>query len=303
MTLTVAIPCHNDLRALCALLRRLHEIGLGARIVVVDDGSDVPIDALTLLQAGHLPPEHLVLVRHDSPLGPGAARNRALRHVATEHLLYLDADDLPTRELFDLLQDLEGKAFDFCMFQHHDTRVEDDLAWGMPGHDLELWQAAGVLPGALRPVDAAAGAALAQTANYPWNKIYRVDFLRAHGIGCSDILVHEDIALHWRCFLYAQNILCSDRIGVIHWIDREGNRLTNRRGPERLELFGPLHALAAEIRTQKGGHYGAPFACFILGLFDWILENLEDAYHSDFREKVRRFIEAELAGCENLPER
>ena len=288
MTLTLAIPAHNDAEPLARLLARAAALASVARVVVVDDGSDAPLEADALRAASGLG-DRLSLLRHDRPRGPGAARNAALDRVETDYLLYLDADDLPTRELDPLMADLAGRAFDFCLFQHHDTRLEQELRWGQPTYDQNFWTAAGVALGALSPVPPAAAAYLAQTANYPWNKIYCTAFLREHGIACTEILVHEDVELHWRSFLNAGTILASDRVGVIHFLAHEGDRLTNRDGPERLEVFGPLARIAAEIAAREDSPLALPFARFALGLIGWIEGNLRGEFHAELATRAAAF--------------
>jgi glycosyltransferase involved in cell wall biosynthesis len=290
MNLTLAIPTHNDLDNLCCLLARAHQLDCVTHVVVVDDGSDIPIPVDVLLRASGWRADQLTLLRHNSARGPGVARNRALEYVPSAYVLFMDSDDLPTRELPHLLLDLDGQDFDFCLFQHHDTRLEREHSWSHTAHDQALWHAAGVEVGALTPVSPTAGVLLARTANYPWNKIYRTDFLLRHGIGCSDIMVHEDIELHWRSFLKARRILASDRIAVIHVFHETGGRLTNRIGPERLEVFGPLGQIAEEITTNGPPHYAVPFFHFVIGLFDWIPNNLRPALQSQFAEQVQDFV-------------
>lgn len=294
MTLTLAIPARDDTGHLCRLLARAGALGLAERVVVVDDGSDPAIDGAALQAAAGLGPGRLTLLRNDRPRGPGIARNQALDHAATDHLLFLDADDLPTRELPELLRDLDGERFDFCLFQHHDTRMEQERIWGQTAHDQALWRAAGVDLGALTPVSGAAAGTLSRTANYPWNKIYRTGFLREHGIGCSDLLVHEDIELHWRSFLNAGRILASDRVGVIHFVAPDGDRLTNRTGPERLAVFDPLARIAEEILATAPDIYALPFFGFAFGLFGWIAGNLDPAHHAAFAERIRDFVTAHV---------
>ncbi|MDK3020806.1 glycosyltransferase family 2 protein [Pseudodonghicola flavimaris] len=291
MTLTLAIPCHNDAAPLGRLLQRIATLDLADQVIVVDDGSVPPLEAAPLAAASGLPPERLTLLRNDSARGPGAARNQALARTSGTHLLFLDADDLPTRELPELLRDLAGEDFDFCQFQYHDTRMDQEHVWGQTPHDQRFWHAAGVDLGALSEVGPDAAAELSRTANYPWNKLYRTEFLRAHAIGCSEILVHEDIELHWRSYVHAGRILASDRIGVIHFVSPEGLRLTNRTGPERLALFEPLGRLATEVRTGADGLYALPFFGFALGLFDWIAGNLDPAWHRDLAAGVRTFVD------------
>lgn len=296
MTLTIAIPVHDDEAFLLRLLRHLARLGCADQLVVVDDGSDIPLDHATLCAAAAMAPDRLTLLRHDTAQGPGPARNAALAHVDSDHLLYLDADDLPTRELPPLLADLADRTFDFCIFRHHDTRSEMERRWGPEQLDARLWRAAGTDIGALTPVGPKAAASLMQTANYPWNKIYRTDFLRAHDIGCSDLAVHEDIELHWRSFLAADHILASDRICVIHFVDAEGDRLTNRLGPERLAVFTALDRIAAEIATREADPL--PLALFSLGLIGWIhghlLPELRPAFADRARDWLNRHVDPAL---------
>ena len=291
MRLTLAIPVHNDRDNLIALLRTVGRLGFADRVVVVDDGSDIPLDADALCAAAALPRAMVQLLRHDTSTGPGVARNRALSEVETDHLLYLDSDDLPTRDLAPLLRDLTDQAFDFCLFQHHDTRMDQELAWGQMPWDQTHWHRAGVALGALNPVNPAAAAHLAHTANYPWNKIYRTAFLRDNAIGCSDIRLHEDIELHWRSFLAARHILASDRIGVVHVFHPHGTRMTNRTDHERLAVFGPLQRIAGELESDTGKNrvYAGSFFAFTLGLFDWICNNLHREHQAQFARLVQEF--------------
>lgn len=288
MDLTLAIPAHNDRLPLLRLLRRWNELNIPARVIVVDDGSSEPLE---IAELRHAAKRDLTLLRHEAAKGPGIARNYALAHVDTDFMLFMDADDLPTRDLRDLLNDLAIQEFDFCLFQHHDTRREKEIAWGQMQYDQNFWNTADLALGALNHVRGTAPTELVQTANYPWNKIYRTNFLRKHSIGCSEILVHEDIELHWRSFLNARHILASDRIGIIHFVNSDGSRLTNRNGPERLALFSPLSRLAKESVNTP---YALPFVRFTLGLFLWIFDNLASEHKPALRQKIRHFLEKDV---------
>ena len=260
------------------------------KVIVVDDGSSEPVDPGKLSKASGLESARLVLLHNERSKGAGAGRNQALKRAESRNLLFMDADDLPTRELGQLATSLKGKRFDFCLFQHHDTRCDQERRWGQIAWDQALWRAAKVESGALSPVGPEAAALLARTANYPWNKIYRTDFLREHAIGCTPILVHEDVELHWRSFLHAKTILASDRVCVVHRVAGEG-RLTDRRGPERLEVFPVLARLAAEIGT---GPLALPFARFATGLCDWIAGNLREDCLPELATLSRTFLDRDL---------
>ncbi|MFW8595920.1 glycosyltransferase family 2 protein [Cribrihabitans neustonicus] len=308
MKLTVIIPAHNDEAPLHRLLRHIRQLKFASHIIIADDGSDPAIAFEPLPAAAGLPPERITLLRQDRPRGAGAARNLALQHVATEHVLFLDADDLPLRDLPDLLRDLEARDFDFCIFQHHDSRCGPEGRWGQMPADQALWRAAGTETGALSDVSPAAAANLCQTANYPWNKIYRTGFLQEHGIRCTEIAVHNDVELHWRSFLNARTILASDRIGVMHYVAPGQGRLTNRNGPERLQVFTALSRVSAELRSRgELSAFAVPFYSFTTGLLGWIGSFIRPDLRPEFRRQAQAFfagevpppVRAYLAQCES----
>jgi mycofactocin system glycosyltransferase len=75
---TAVVPVRDHAEALTTLLPALEEL---ANVIVVDDGSRVPVTAATL--------------RHDSPRGPAAARNSGWRLATTGLVAFLDADVTP----------------------------------------------------------------------------------------------------------------------------------------------------------------------------------------------------------------
>lgn len=294
LDLALVIPVWNDAAGLARLLDQARGLGLFSQIVVVDDGSDDPVAAAP----------DLVLLRHDRPLGAGPARNAGLAAVTAAHVLFFDADDLLTAELPDLLADLAGAgAFDFCLFKHADSRVAAEPRWGQPDWDERFWEAAGHGIGALRDAGPGALPLLAQTANYPWNKIYRTAFLREHGIGCAATAVHQDIPLHWLGFLAARRVLVSDRICAWHRVEAAGARLSNRMGAERLEVFTALAPVAEAAARAGDPAWRAALADFTLGLVDWIAARIDPALRPALAAAERDWLaatglvwQAELAG-------
>lgn len=299
LDLTVAIPSHDDNGNLTRLLRHLAALGIAEAVIVTDDGSLPAPDAKALARDSGLEPARLTLLRQDQVRGAGAARNRALLHVKTRHLLFLDADDLPARELRSLCQALaQADPFDFCIFQHHDSRMAQDRKRGQMPFDQDFWVQAGLAQGSLRPVPDSAAPLLAQTANYPWNKIYRTEFLLEQGIRCSETLVHNDIALHWQSFLRARTILSSACTGVTHFVQPGGTRLTNRLDAERLRVFEPLEQIALEIAAAPppaGRLYAPAFFGFALGLLNWVQGTLAQDLQEELKIRGDAFLQRHLS--------
>ena len=218
LPLALVVPVWNDAAGLARLLDQVAALRLFAEVVVVDDGSDPALPPPRVAGA------QVRLIRHATPQGGGVARNAGLAAVTQPYLIYLDADDLPAPELPALIADLAcdvaaNGAFDLCLFKHADSRVAPEARWGQPQWDEALWARAGHAMGALAPARPGALPILAQTANYPWNKVYRTAFLRENGIGCATTAVHQDIALHWGALVAAGRVLVSDRICVWHGVD------------------------------------------------------------------------------------
>ncbi|HEX6344824.1 glycosyltransferase [Umezawaea sp.] len=94
LAVSVVIPAHNRSTALRNGLRSLRTQTLARdafEVVVVDDGSEPPLSGeVSDLVDG----DHVRLVRHDSALGAGAARNTGAAAARGELLVFLDVDCL-----------------------------------------------------------------------------------------------------------------------------------------------------------------------------------------------------------------
>lgn len=291
MSLTLVLPVRNDTQNLRRVLEQAHRLGVFNRVVVSDDGSDTPVS-----RAGICPPDawsqdQLTIIRSDTGKGAGHARNRALEHVVTEHVLFFDSDDLLTPDLAALVRSLAGRQYDFCMFRHSDSRC---INWGGLGQmplDEAHWRRAAVQVGALRQITRTQASALAETTNYPWNKIYRTGFLREHDIRCSETMVHNDIELHWMSFHHGRDILVSDRVGAVHFVTSGGQRLTNRKGEERLAVFAPLERIALALGAEGASEpLFEAFVRFVSGLFDWIGNNITPSLWERLDVATREFL-------------
>jgi Glycosyl transferase family 2 len=252
---------HNDPGGLDRLVAQAQDMGLFDQIVVVDDGSSPPV----------APRPGVTLIRQPRARGSGVARNRGLRAVTCDYVLFFDADDALTAELPLLLADLAGAGHaDICLFRHADSRVTAEGLWGQPDWDERFWEEAGIGPGVLCEPVATVWPILAQTANYPWNRIYRVQFLRRHRVACAPTLVHNDLPLHWLGLMRAARVLVSGRVCAVHHVApavQAGGQLTHRSGAVRLQLFT---ALAPVLRAARGrADWQAALRRFLPGLFAW----------------------------------
>lgn len=86
---TIVVPVRDNLFGLRRLLRSLR----GMRVVVVDDGSAIPVKE-TDFNGLHC---HVDVVSHVRSKGPAAARNTGLAACTTDFVAFLDSDVVPRR--------------------------------------------------------------------------------------------------------------------------------------------------------------------------------------------------------------
>ncbi|MFA5708658.1 mycofactocin biosynthesis glycosyltransferase MftF [Mycolicibacterium sp.] len=89
LDVTVVIPVRDNLSG----VRRLVGTLRGLRVVVVDDGSRMPLLSSDFVGA-HCDVE---VLRHSASRGPAAARNTGLRAATTDFVAFLDSDVVPRR--------------------------------------------------------------------------------------------------------------------------------------------------------------------------------------------------------------
>lgn len=277
MTLALVIPVRNDHDGLGVLIDQAIGFKIFTQIIVVDDGSELPVGV----------PAGVQLIRHTQSQGAGIARNTGLASVTCDHVIFFDSDDVFTREFLDLWADLEtAPDFDFCLLRHNDSRISACGNWGQMPSDNALWRkAAG--HGALWTVGKMAQAALAQTANYPWNKVYRTGFLNDNSLQFSHHVVHNDISIHWQSFALADKIMASDRVAAHHFVNTKGQRLTNEAGRARLDVFKPLELAAQAVAGDPV--LKQAFLQFTAGLLDWVRDVLSPDLYADLDVRTRAF--------------
>ncbi len=293
-TLAVVVPVWNDLEGLRRLLPQLLSISSIVQVVVVDDASDPPCNAETIEIGDFSSDERLTWLRSDERLGAGYARNFGLEVVDSSHVLYFDSDDIILPEFNELISDIadaETPKFDFCMFRHVDSRrralgIEEPLA-----SDQFHWNMIDVSSEA-RFITATDAARLCRVSAYPWNKIYNTEFLRSNHIKCTEIMVHNDVELHWTSFLRGSNVMASSRVCCEHFVSPQGTRLTNRSGEDRLQVFDALIKVHNALLSAPERMVAFADAAleFYLNLFQWIDGLLDEKLRQTFMSRARDFL-------------
>lgn len=290
--LAIVIPVWNLPQDLEFLLGQVADLGIFSQVVVVDDGSEPACDPRLLGFDEARLGARLTCLRINGRRGAGHARNMGLAQVTTGNVLFFDSDDHLSPGLDDIWRDhiADPDAIpDFTIFRHSDTRVEQ--AEGREGSfaaEERRWDHA-MGDDRTRLLDQRDRARLCAISAYPWNKIYRTDFLRRNAIDCSETPVHNDIRLHWLSFAHAGRVLATRRIGAVHVVGQRDHHLTTRRGAERFCLFGIIQDLLPRLRRKPlNPLLMRQFIHFTDNLCQWNLDQLEPALLASFRERTCR---------------
>lgn len=107
MTLTVVIPCYNEVSSIEPVLERVESVGLADEIIIVDDGStDGTREILQRLESQNH--AHLRIIYHERNQGKGAAVITGFKASTGDILLIQDADfEYDPREYPSLLKPIQ----------------------------------------------------------------------------------------------------------------------------------------------------------------------------------------------------
>ncbi|MCE6967239.1 glycosyltransferase family 2 protein [Cereibacter sphaeroides] len=310
MELSLVIPVWNDLPGLDRLLTQVATFDLFSEIIVADDASDVAPSPDTVPSAAAFG-DQIVWLRSDRQRGAGHARNMALDHIRGSHVIFFDSDDLFHKNFVQIAALAASEAasvencaheggrgsFDFLIFRHDDSRILDQGQTGTFASEEAHWRAIGAGGDATGPelvtLNRMQASRLCQLSAYPWNKIYRTAFLRDNDIRCTELMVHNDLELHWNSFVSADKIIACRLRGAVHFVAQDGCRLTNRRSAERLEVFVALK----NVLTRIGNHapegrlgFLQPMVRFSWDLIDWIGQNIDVEHRAELDARAQRFF-------------
>jgi len=239
-------------------------------IICVDDGST---DESPAILSQYTEEDSRIQVVTQKNAGPGAARNAGISRATGEYLIFLDSDDWFEP---DLLERMAEKAQQtqadvvVCRAVSFDSETGKELPSGWMLNTNALPK------NVFAPKDIAADI-FQFTHGWPWDKLYRRDYIQAEGFRFPDLRNSQDLV-----FVFA-SILCAKKIAVIEqcFIHHRFNRKASVSNTRHEYLTAPYEAvqlLKAEMEKRGiSGIYEDSFLNWIVGFLPWHVGSIKCA--------------------------
>lgn len=286
-------------------------------IIVVDDGSrDGTLEIVEEFAQG----DARIRLFQTEHVGAGGARNFGLSQVQGDYVMILDGDDVFDVHMVEyLVRHAECTQADVCVClseeMDHVSGARTPIPWAVKRSQIsedvyegfERMEARGAKEAGADALRAATGAgenasnssvSHALTCSYrtipgnlfaafmgwPWDKLYRTDFLRAHNLVFPTDLRHsEDLLFVYPALLYAERIAVVDRVLVAHRMGR-GVSVSSSRSEHIHAFYDAIVRMKAIVRAIDDSP--ALMQQFLNWAFDWTLWNIETLPDKEVARRV-----------------
>ncbi len=229
-------------------------------IICVDDGST---DSSPQILKHYAQQDSRIRIITQANGGPGAARNAGLAEVTGTYLIFLDSDDWFEP---DFLERMAGKAeqtgadVTICRTVEFDTETGRKLpsAWMLKSQ---------YLPGETFSSQEIAEHIFQFTYGWPWDKLYRMDFVRAAGLAYPPLPNSEDLTFVFQSLAVADRIAVDPKTLIHHRVNRPDSVSNSRHRYPAV----PYEALAL---LRQGLEEQGLYSCYERSFLNWAMEFL-----------------------------
>lgn len=233
------------------------------------------------------------VVRQPENMGVSDARNTGMRLAAGEYILFLDPDDFYEERLLEKVAGaLKRSRPDIVLYGHTEDYYDGE---GSLTYTRAFCNAGGEqllqkeqIPGAVVEWEKHT------MYGYPWNKAYRLDFLRRHDVSFPRVTHVEDILFNIRAFEDADTVAVLGE-ALYHYRNQGQARLTGKYLADYFALQ-KMRIQAFLEQQRRWGNCGgealeAMAACYFRSFQSAIMRELE---HGARRKEVRAMAAKEL---------
>jgi len=225
--ISVIVPVYNAAAYLEAgLASVLAQEGPSFEVIAVDDGSTDGSGELCDRIAASDP---RVRVIHKENGGAGSARNRGIDEARGRYLAFPDGDDICMPGMLATLAaaaEKSGAQVTLCGYQAFDENGDGERVW-LPAQTLQ---------GRATVRRFAASQFPRGVAGYPWNKLYRADFIRENRIRYPDMRRFQDGMFNLQVFDRAERVRVIPDVLYRYKINTQ-TEIFQKFPPDMLELL------------------------------------------------------------------
>lgn len=259
--ISVVIPIYNTEQYLCQCLdsvvgQTLKDI----EIICVDDGST---DGSSRILAEYAAQDHRIQIITQENAGPGVARNSGLGAAKGAYLIFLDSDDWYEPDFLERMvcrAEETGADITVCRSVEFDTRTgrEQPSEW--------------MLKSKFFPKDIFSPSDIAEhifqfTYGWPWDKLYRTEFVRQTELRYPALSNSEDLVFVFQSLAIAGHIAVMPAVLVHHRV----NRCDSVSNSRHKDPDAPYQAL---VLLREGLEQRGLYQCFERSFLNWAMEFL-----------------------------
>ena len=259
---SIVIPVYNAEQNLEECIKHiLSQTYTGIEVICVDDGSGD--NSLEILKRTAYNDQRIKVISQQNQ-GAGAARNAGAQLATGKYIIFLDSDDVFEPDMIELMiKHMEQTNSDvgICLYDAFDDTTGDVVStgWMMPTH---------LLNGDLFFSPSDKKEILFQIVQgWPWDKIFRTDFVRTHELFYPDFPNSQDLVFTFQALALAGQICVINRV-LVHRRVNQRYSISNSRAAS---VESPYNAVVLLIEMmKKRGIY----ELYKTSLYSWIMNFL-----------------------------
>ena len=268
---SVIIPVYNIERHLRQCLDSVAGQTLkDLEIICVDDGST---DKSPEILADYAAKDGRFQIITQPNAGPGTARNTGMARATGEYLIFLDSDDWFEPDFLErMVAKAKGTGADvtICRAVEFDTHSGKELP-------SEWMLRTKLLPKkpCFSPQEVSANL-FYFTWGWPWDKLYRTEYLRQGGFSYPALPNSEDLSFVFLSLAGAKSLAVEDTVLVHHRVNR-GTSVSNSRSAHPEAPYQAIRELEKGLR-ERGLYpiFERSFLDWALGFLIWNTASMED---------------------------
>ena len=289
---SIIIPIYNSSGFIIDTLDKIFfNIDSSSEIILIDDASSD--DTFEKIQEYSRNKKNIKIIRLEENYGPGIARNKGFELAKCEYVLFFDADDI-------IISDSVAKAISYLDTYTADMAVlsyiqctspNKKLFKGMPELDKNIFNR--ILTGSnFRIFEVKNYPYILRTTNFPWNKIFRRNFLKKIKFSFPTYRLHEDIEPCWHTLLSAKKIICMVDPIAYHFVSPFGLNETNKKSNHRFDVFKAINAISkmSDLQLIENWTIYREFLYFCTDVLSWAKGMIPKDSEENFKIQAQYFL-------------